>query len=362
VPGYRTIRVAALADAGAWRARDDYPQLRLGGPVFGVAREREHGGWELYPYFGVLAPQDARDSMGSHFRRLAQAAGQSGDRAGYEQCLRAAERMDREVIDEMTVAGIRYRVVRAGQFIRMGPAGPEPPRPTDPDLGEPGQAEEVRDPAAGFVIDPGTATGMSEAIVKLELLGAVYAEGTVPAQVRDDLLRAARTHPGGVLLPAAFTTAELVSGHWKPAQAGTSATPQGARDRLALYLRVMAPWELGLDPRERAVYAAAASRIEEERGSDLSVAGRRFRVVRVERLVRIGPDGPEGPRPSDPDPQPPVMVQTQQLREQGILTGEDQDKDTPAVLDEDARRLVQLFREEEERRKALGNATDRHDS
>jgi len=56
------------------------------------------------------------------------------------------------------------------------------------------------------------------------------------------------------------------------------------------------------------------------------------------------------------------MVQTQQLREQGILTGEDQDKDTPAVLDEDARRLVQLFREEEERRKALGNATDRHDS
>ena len=69
VPGYRTIRVgvpegpiAELADAEAWQARGDYPEILFGGPVFGVAHEREQGGWELHPYLSELAPQDARDN------------------------------------------------------------------------------------------------------------------------------------------------------------------------------------------------------------------------------------------------------------------------------------------------------------
>jgi hypothetical protein len=93
-------------------------------------------------------------------------------------------------------------------------------------------------------------------------------------------------------------------------------TPQGARDALAGYLRVMAPWQLDLDPGQRTVYDAAAEQMAAERADEITVAGRRFRIVRVERLVRIGPDGPEGSRPSGPDPQPPVKVQDQQLREQ----------------------------------------------
>jgi hypothetical protein len=116
VPGYRTIRVtasdasaAAPADAAAWRARDTYPELRFGGPAFGVAEEREQGGWELHRYFSALAPQDARDSMGSHFRRLAQAAEQSGDQAAQQECMRAARRMDWEAVNDMTVLGTRYR-------------------------------------------------------------------------------------------------------------------------------------------------------------------------------------------------------------------------------------------------------------
>jgi len=357
VPGYRTIRVtaleapvAALADVEAWRARDGYPDVRFGGPVFGVAREREQGGWELHPYFSALEPQAARDSMGSHFRMLAHEAEQSGDQAGHEECVRAAERMDREAIDEMTVLGTRYRVVRGDRFIRSGPAGPEPPRPTDPDPGEPGRAGEVPDPAAGFVIDPVIGTGMSEGILKLELLDALYKEGSVPPVVRGDLIQAAVTHPGGVLLPPAFLRAELVSGRWRPAEAGTSATPQGVRDGLALYLRVMAPWKFDLDAADRAVYAAAADQLDADRGSELAVAGRRFRVVRVERLMRIGPDGPEGPRPSDPDSEPPVMAQEPRSRGQGALASEDED--TPIELDEDARRFARLFYEEEERRKA----------
>jgi hypothetical protein len=199
------------------------------------------------------------------------------------------------------------------------------------------------------VVDPVTATGMSEAIVKLELLEAIYPVGVVPPGVREDCLRASRTHPGGVLLPPAFMTAELINGQWKPLRAGTSATPQGARDSLALYLRVMAPWELDLDQPKRELYAAAADQLDAGRRNDVAVAARQFRVVRVERLMRIGPDGPEGPRPSDPDPQPPVMVQTRQLREHDILTGDDED--ALAELDEDARRLARLFHEEEERRK-----------
>ncbi len=360
VPGFQTIRVtaleapvAALADVEAWQAREHYPELRFGGPVFGVARERDHGGWQLHPYFGSLWPQQARDSMGSHFRRLAQEAEQSGDRAGHAECMRAAERMDREAIDEMAVQGTRYRVVRADRFIRSGPAGPEPPRPTDPDPGEPGRAGEVPDPADGFVIDPVIGTGMSEGILKLELLDSQYPDGSVPPAVRRDLVQAAVTHPGGVLLPAAFMLGELAGGHWKPVQAGTSPTPQGARDDLAAYLRVMVPWELRLDETERAVYAAAADKFEAGRRNALAVAGRRFRVTRVERLTRIGPDGPEGPRPTDPDPEPPVLAQPPRPPGQGPATGED--KDAPIQLDENTQRFARLFREEEERRKARRN-------
>jgi hypothetical protein len=69
----------------------------------------------------------------------------------------------------------------------------------------------------------------------------------------------------------------------------------------------------------------------------------------VERLVRVGPDGPEGPRPSDPDPQLPILAQEKQLREQGLW--EDEDPDEPVELDEDGKRFRRLFREEEERRK-----------
>jgi len=90
IPGYRTIRVTtphapetARADREAWQARGEYPRLSFGGPSFGVAREREEGGWELLRGLRELAPQDARDSMGAHFRRLALAAGESGDPDGW---------------------------------------------------------------------------------------------------------------------------------------------------------------------------------------------------------------------------------------------------------------------------------------
>lgn len=357
VPVYRMIKVTgpqgpveAVADVEAWQARTAYPDvLGVGSPVFGVARERESGGWEVIDSFAGLAPQDSRDCMGSQFRKLAQRMAEAGDAAARAECLRAAERLDWEALDEMTVLGARYRVVRAERFIRTGPDGPEPPRPSDPDPAEPGESHRVPDPGDGFVIDPAQATASAQGALKVELLSLVCKAGTVPDDVRDDSLRASYTHPGGVLLPAAFMTAERIGGRWVPDSVGVEATPQEARDGLAMSLRVMIPWRLGLSDAEQRPYTAAADHLDATRADELEVRGRRFRVVRVERLVRIGPDGPEGPRPSDHDPQPPVMVQCG-----GQTDAEEEDADEAPLAEpsEDAQRLHALIEAEVARHRA----------
>lgn len=363
VSAYRTIRVttpdspvAELADVEAWKARKKYPSMLFaGGPVFGVARERESGGWELHPHCAGLAPQDARDGLGAHFRQLAQAAAEEGDDEARTVYLAAGERLDWEPLDELTVRGERYRVVRAERFVRMGPDGPEPPRATDPDPGRSDAARTGYDPAGGLVVDPldpsaPARTGrVSEGVLRAELLTALRKNGRVPSDVRHDSRKAARTHPGGVLLPATFMTAEREGGRWQPDPAGTAATPQAARDGLAMHLRVMVPWQTDLDADEREVYLRAADRIDTEHCDELHVAGRHFRVVRVERLLRIGPDGPEGPRPSDPDPIPPVMVHEQQIGEQGVPVDEEEDEEP----DERMERFMELFDEGRRRRAAL---------
>lgn len=349
VPGYRTIRVGPLgshaaqaADEQAWLAREPYPNLAFaGGPAFGIAHELELGGWQLHRFYSCSYPQEARESMDSAFRRLAQQHPE--DSAEHAECMRAAERLGWEALDEMTVLGTRYRVIRAEQFIRTGPLGPEPPRPSDPDPGEPGVSYRLPDPAEGFVIDPASATGMSEGILKAELLDTARQVDSVPEEVSDDLRRAAHTHPGGVLLPPGFILGTLTRGKWGPVSTSVSPTAQGARDSLVGYLRVSLPARLDLPADKRAVYAAAADIVEEDRANEVTAAGHRFRVVRVERLVRIGPDGPEGPRPSDPDPEPPVMQ---------LPSVPEDDEDRPVEYSEETTRFIRLFEEEEERRTA----------
>ncbi|MFJ4920773.1 DUF5954 family protein [Streptomyces sp. NPDC088725] len=358
VPAYQKVRVgpqdspaAAIADVDAWQARDQYPHLLGGGgPVFGVAQELDTGGWEILS-FGEVYPQTARDSMSMVFRQRASEAEKDGNADARAELMEAAERLDWEVLDDLTVCGIRYRIVRAEPFIRMGPTGPEPPRPSDPDPAEVGEAYRLPLPTKGFVIDTFAESGMSEAILRVELLTLVRKPGTVPDDVWEDSQVAVRTHPGGVLLPAEFMTAEYVNGDWRPT-AATSGTPQGARDVLGTYLRVMAPVVERLDKEQRAVYAAAADKLDAERSDEIEVAGCLSRVVRVERLVRIGPDGPEGPRPSDHDPEPPPSVHVEQLRAQGVIL----DENEPLVLSEETKELSRLYYEEEERRKALREA------
>ncbi|WP_241671827.1 DUF5954 family protein [Streptomyces sp. IB2014 016-6] len=359
LPAYRTIRmtvqdgpIAAFADEEAWRARERYPTIvGMGLPVFVAATESERGGWEILGSAGDT-PQSVRDSLGSHFRRLAKEAAEAG-RAGDRKKYRAAyEKLDRVAVDELRVLGTRYRVVRVEQFIRLGPDGPEPPRPSDPDPGEVGEAHRLPGRIKGFVIDPYIGTGMAEGLLKFDLMQFVLKAGTAPPDVRGDSLRAVETHPGGVLLPAEFAIAECGGdGQWKP-HSGAAPSPQAARDRLAVDFRVMTPIQQRLSEAEREEYARAADRLDEKRGAGIAVAGRRYRVARVEQLVRIGPDGPEGPRPSDFDPDPPIEAHARQLSEQDRLGDEPEDEDTSLELNEEVREIRRLMEKEEARRAA----------
>ncbi|MBY8886528.1 DUF5954 family protein [Streptomyces sp. PTM05] len=363
VPAYLTIRVtplngpiAAFAEQEAWQARERYPRVMgVGAPEFFWAREHDAGGWELSE-FGADAPQQARDSLGSHFRMRSQAAEQEDDAGAARQWMAAALRMDREVVDELEVRGERFRIVRASHFVRMGPSGPEPPRPSDPDPGEVGDGDRAHRGTQGFVVDPFTGTGLSDGLLKLDLMRFVGVVRGAPPEVSRDARRAAEEYPGGVLLPAVFALSERVDGEWRSHHPGvTYATPQGARDGLASWLRVMAPFSMRLDDEERAVYAAAADRLDDKRANVATVAGRRFRVTRVERMVRIGPDGPEGPRPSDFDPEPPIEVHVRQLK----AAGEWKDEDEPLELDARTLELKALWEQEEARRAAAIEKRDR---
>lgn len=189
---------------------------------------------------------------------------------------------------------------------------------------------------------------MSDGLLKMDLVRFVGSTPGMPPEVAEDARRAMARYPGGVLLPVVFMVSERVDGRWKPHNPGAaSATPQGARDSLAGWLRVMGPFTLKLSPAEREAYARAADELDDKPRDGLSVAGRRFRITRVERLVRVGPDGPEGPRPSDFDPEPPVEVHARQLKARGLW--KDEDEDGPIELDDRALELKALWEQEEAR-------------
>ncbi|MGP3949241.1 DUF5954 family protein [Streptomyces sp. 7N604] len=308
--------VPAVTGHDAPEAVEAFPEVAGIGPVFGCAEEIE-GRWRILS-LGDGFPQMARDSLGSHFRLLAKEAEETGYGAVCDEFLAAALRLDWEAVNELVVAGQRFRVIRGDQFTRMGPDGPEPPRPTDPDTEPGGDSHGASQRAQGFIVDPATATGLTDGLLRLELLPLVYKAADVPHAVRADSLRALETHPKGALLPTEFAVAEEVDGRWQP-MAASCPTPQSARDTLAFYFREMGPRILRLDEVEQAQFAQAADRLDARRGNEIRVLGRRFRVVRVQQLIRVGPDGPEPPRPSDYDPYPPSEVQAQQLREEGAL-------------------------------------------
>lgn len=312
-PRHLTIRIArrddpvsAVTEQDACRAAALYPSIVIRGPVFGCAEQRPQDApaWRLLSDMGDGFPQHSRDALVSHLWFKARKETTPGDplRA---RLLAAVTRLQREPpVNELTAGATRYRVVRADEFARVGPEGIEGPRPTDPDdprrdIGGPGR-HTCR--TQGFVIDHARATGIAESIHRIELLALHYRSARVPRAARDDSRLALHTHPGVVLLPAAFTFAERKGASWEP-MAGLQPTPQDARAVLFSYLSEFLPaLERDVPSAHARMYARAAEEYRTGPPRDeLNVLGRRFRIIRIERMVRVGPDGPEPPRPSDQD-------------------------------------------------------------
>jgi hypothetical protein len=197
-------------------------------------------------------------------------------------------------------------VARVEEFVRLGPSGPEPPRPSDGDAQRPGNGYRGRDPARGFTI-------VAELPGSRALLGERFdglpARGNVAADVWEQAHWALLTHPMVAVLPARFAISEIKpSGEWSM-MTGASTSPQAARDTLATYFTHFAPDAAAGDQQAPAAYAAAARLLEHQRPVGLTVAGRHFQVIRVGQVMRLSEDGPELPRPSDYDPDPPIEAE-----------------------------------------------------
>ncbi|WP_329110271.1 DUF5954 family protein [Micromonospora sp. NBC_01699] len=306
--------VGAITEDDAARRAVEYPTLRMGGPLFGHAEDLGNGGWHL-DSLQDDTPQSARDTLAHRFRvRLAEGT----DAAEAEELTTAGKILDWEKVNELTVAGRRYRIIRAETFARFGPDGPEPPRPSDPDPMAPGADQETPRGTDGLVVNPGLPTGVAHGLLKVDLLPSYSSAKNVPPDVYADSRRAVRTHFDGVFLPTEYAVAEYVNGHWQPDTRAVS-SPQAARDAITFNFRYLIPKIGNPTEAEAAAYARAADELDASRADELTVLGRRFRVTRIEILLRFGSDGPEPPRPSDWDPEPPPEAHFAQLREQGLM-------------------------------------------
>jgi hypothetical protein len=265
-------------------------------------------------------PQDARDGLGWWFRVLART--RSTEESAREDYWAASARLESERLNELHVAGRRFRIVRGFRFYRYSRlAGPEPPRPDDPDA-EPDrkQRRKLADKLTGGLL-PAPVTPGSPALLG-ERLDFVPRGEMVPAEVTRDAVDALTRYPEISLLAVRFAMAERRDrGLWDPRHS-TQESPRGAREVLAMRFDHLDDFEPDVRDEDREAYAEAARRLETETKNQLTVAGRRFRVIRVQTLVRVGPDGPEPVRPSDYDPEPPMTGETAALREMGLIDGD----------------------------------------
>lgn len=105
----------------------------------------------------------------------------------------------------MLAAGRRFRIARAGQVVRTGPEGPEPPRATDATRPEGMQGE-------AFIGDADVDTDAGSALLEAELRDWQSKAGTLPPEIIADEQRAREVYPSVVLLTPQFAVAELAGG------------------------------------------------------------------------------------------------------------------------------------------------------
>ncbi|MDJ1133770.1 DUF5954 family protein [Streptomyces iconiensis] len=355
-PDHLTIRVthrdspvSQVTEMDAFQAGQRYPHIVVRGPLYGVAVQTpaDRPRWRLVDDMDNGFPQDARDWLNSHLWLTAR--DRTEDHRERRRLLAAVARLEKERVDELNVGRDRYRIVRADEFARIGGNALEPPRPTDRPEDDTWDAEtEVPSDTTGFVIDHAAEVQLTEGLERLGLREKVYSSPRFPAEVLADSRRALRSHPGLVLLPAAFRVLERLEESWTMFLAQQYPTPQAARRALVDYLTRTVPavreipgWKSEFSERDVAVFAKATERFTRQRGAaanELRARGRTFQIVRVERMMRIGPDGPEPPRPSDEDHQEPMKIRPT-MDEWGNISyaseeGEEAESETEAETDE----------------------------
>ncbi|MFG2985556.1 DUF5954 family protein [Streptomyces sp. NPDC048258] len=338
--------VEAAMEADAVDAVTRAGDVVVRGPLFGVAAQCAGDGprWRVVLAVTDGCPQQARDGLNS--RLWFRAKDEAHDRAERRALLAAVARLESERVDELAVAGTRYRVVRAEEYAGAGPGGMEQPRPTDPEPLVPDWDRAAKGPGIddGLVLDPDAPVTPSQAVEQLALRGLCYTGERFPEDVRADARRALETHPDVLLLPPTFTVVEQTASSWKPVS-GPHATAHDARKSLDFALTWMWPRMRGhipddADPHtdartraagggasgatgggakggaaaadlraaELAAYAEAADTLRAGRVNRLEFRGTVYQIVRTRRLLRWGPDGPEGPRPSDINSQDPARI------------------------------------------------------
>ena len=300
-----------VTEADAVDASSRYPHLALRGPVFGLAIQESGAGapWRLAKPVTSGTPQEARDDLNSLL--WFKARDDTDDAPTRRELLAAVAQLEKKPLNEMTVLGVRYRVVRGDEFARTGEHNLEPPRPTDPEpslISWDGR-HEARSPDTGFVLDPEQdEAGLMAGAMKLALSTFAYSGPRFPTVVRKHSEQAVTTHPDIVLLPVGFGVAERAGQRWSP-QGALMPTPHDARRLLYQGMAEMWPLLYEYDDHKRAVYARAAEEFRRARRADEArVDGRLFRICRIERMVRSGRDGPEQPRPSDLDEYGPMKM------------------------------------------------------
>jgi Family of unknown function (DUF5954) len=262
---------AALEGAGpASAAAGGYPRLAGAHPVF-QAVEQVGDRWLFLGLEASITPQDARDDLAHQF--LVRAAAAEEGSQEQERYRAAARVLDRERHDELTAAGRRFRIARAGQVLRTGLDGPEPPRPEE--SRRPGPDPAGSRPVHRFIGDADTDAGPSSASLRAWLQDSVTRPGARPPEVIADERQARARYPQVILLGTWFAVAERTGGAWEQPWPREHVTPARAREWLASWFRDYVPaWEKpGLQA--CAAYAEAAGILERDSADEVAAAGRR---------------------------------------------------------------------------------------
>ncbi|MFC9230922.1 DUF5954 family protein [Streptomyces decoyicus] len=299
-----------VTEADAVDASYRYPHLTLRGPVFGLAARPPEAGadWRLLRPAISGTPQEARDSLNSLL--WFKAKDDTDDPRRRRELLGAVSVLEHEPVDELTVLGVRYRVVRGDEFARSGANGLEPPRPTDPPPADPSWEGRPEAPSRDldFGLTPDRDDGFMAGAMKLALKGFAYSGPWFPADVRRDSERAVASHPDVVLLPVGFGVVERQGRGWLPKGALMS-TPHDARRLLFDGMTEFWPLLHKFTDHQRAQYTQAAEQFKAAGQADeVRVGDTLFRICRIERMIRSGSDGPEPPRPSDQDDYGPTKI------------------------------------------------------